>query len=192
MCQAFPVLGYVGRIMPEKDLETWLRAAAVVGQRYPEAQFVLVGEGRDASTLSQLQRLATDLGIGARVHFPGYRAQLLPVYAAFDLFVLTSRREGLPNSVLEAMAMGLPVVTTDVAGTKELVVHGQTGFVLPQGDVQGLAQAMLSLVDNTQLRQCLGRAGRQRVEQEFSFTGRLQRIEALYARLLGLLPEPRP
>jgi len=186
--QTFPVLGYVGRIMPEKDLGTWLRAAALVGQRYPEAQFVLVGEGRDGSTLSQLQQLATDLGISERMHFPGYRAHLLPVYAAFDLFVLTSRREGLPNSVLEAMAMGLPVVTTDVAGTKELVLHGQTGFVLPQGDVHGLAQAMMTLLDDAQLRQCMGLAGRKRVEQEFSFTGRLQRIEALYAEILGLLP----
>jgi glycosyltransferase involved in cell wall biosynthesis len=189
--QAVPVLGYVGRIMPEKDLETWLRAAAVVGQRYPEAQFVLVGEGRDASTLKDLQQLATDLGIGTRVHFPGYRSYLLPVYAAFDLFILTSRREGLPNSILEAMAMGVPVVTTDVAGTKELVVHGQTGFVLPQGDVQGIAQAMLTLLDEPHLRQSMGLAGRKRVEQEFSFTGRLQHIEALYARLLGTAPERR-
>ena len=179
------VLGYVGRIMPEKDLETWLRAAAVVARQYPEAQFVLVGEGRDACTLSQLQRLATDLGIAERVYFPGYRAQLLPVYAAFDLFVLTSRREGLPNSVLEAMAMGLPVVTTDVAGTKELVLHEQTGFVLPQGDVAGLAQAMTTLAGNAQQRQAMGLAGRTRVEQEFSFTGRLQRIEALYGKIVG-------
>jgi glycosyltransferase involved in cell wall biosynthesis len=179
------VLGYVGRIMPEKDLDTWLRAAAVVARQYPEAQFVLVGEGRDTSTLSQLQRLATDLGIAERVHFPGYRAQLLPVYAAFDLFVLTSRREGLPNSVLEAMAMALPVVTTDVAGTKELVLHEQTGFVLPQGDVAGLAQAMTTLAGNAPLRQAMGLAGRKRVEQEFSFTGRLQRIEVLYGEIVG-------
>jgi glycosyltransferase involved in cell wall biosynthesis len=126
------------------------------------------------------------------VHFPGYRSQLLPVYAAFDLFVLTSRREGLPNSVLEAMAMGLPVVTTDVAGTKELVLHGETGFVLPQGDVDGIARAMLTLIDDTPLRQHMGLAGRQRVEQEFSFMGRLQRIEALYARILGLPAPTRP
>jgi glycosyltransferase involved in cell wall biosynthesis len=157
----------------------------VVAQQYPEAQFVLVGEGRDASTLSQLQRLATDLGIAERVYFPGYRAQLLSVYAALDLFVLTSRREGLPNSVLEAMAMGLPVVTTDVAGTKELVLHEQTGFVLPQGDVAGLAQAMTTLAGNAQRRQAMGLAGRERVEQEFSFTGRLQRIEALYGKIVG-------
>jgi glycosyltransferase involved in cell wall biosynthesis len=183
---AFPVIGYVGRIMPEKDLDTWLRAAAIVAQQYPAAQFVLVGDGRDGTTLGQLQQLATALGIAERVHFPGYRANLLPVYAAFDLFVLSSRREGLPNSVLEAMAMGLPVVTTDVAGTKELVVDGQTGYVLPQGDVEGLARAMLNVAGNAVLRQDMRRAGRERIEQEFSFTTRLRRIEALYTRVLGL------
>ncbi|MGE3539925.1 MAG: glycosyltransferase family 4 protein [Candidatus Tectimicrobiota bacterium] len=185
-----PVLGYVGRIMPEKDLVTWLRAAALVGQKYPQAQFVLVGEGRDTSTLGQLQQLATELGIRERVHFPGYRSQLLPIYAAFDVFVLTSRREGLPNSVLEAMALGVPVVTTDVAGTKELVLHGQTGFVLPQGDVAGIAQAMLKLVEDTALRHGMGQASRQRVEQHFSFTGRLQRIEALYAEMVNSMRFP--
>lgn len=184
--QAFPVVGYVGRIMPEKDLETWLRAAALVARQYPEARFVLVGEGRDGVTLGQLQQLAANLGIADRVHFPGYRANLLPVYATFDLFFLSSRREGLPNSILEAMAMGLPVVTTDVAGTKELVVDGRTGYVLQQGDVEGLARAMIGLVDNDQLRQEMGRAGRERIESQFSFTNRLRCIEALYAKVLGL------
>lgn len=186
-----PVFGYVGRIMPEKDLETWLRAAAVVGARYPDAQFILVGEGRDSSILTHLQKLAAELGIAARVHFPGYRSHLFPVYAAFDVFVLTSRREGLPNSVLEAMAMGVPVVTTDVAGTKELVADGATGFVLPQGDVHGIAQAMLQLLDDTPLRHAMGQASRKRVEQDFSFAGRLQRIEVLYAHLVSRVPEPR-
>jgi glycosyltransferase involved in cell wall biosynthesis len=181
-----PVIGYVGRIMPEKDLETWLRAAALVAQRFPEAQFVLVGEGRDGVTLGQLQRLALELGIAERVYFPGYRAQLLPVYGSFDLFVLSSRREGLPNSILEAMAVGLPVVTTDVAGTSELVLDGQTGFVVPQGDVEGLARAMGTLVVDRQIRQRIGQAGRQRVERQFSFTQRLQRVEELYARIFGL------
>jgi len=184
--QGYPVIGYVGRIMPEKDLETWLRAAALVAQRYSAAQFVLVGEGRDGDTLGQLQRLATELGIAERVHFPGYRTHLLPVYGSFDLFVLSSRREGLPNSILEAMAVGLPVVTTDVAGTSELVLDGQTGYVVPQGDVDRLAHAMVTLVADTQLRQRMGQAGRERIESEFSFTHRLQRIEKLYARVLGL------
>jgi glycosyltransferase involved in cell wall biosynthesis len=172
--------------MPEKDLETWLRAAALVAQQYPATQFVLVGEGRDGDTLGQLQRLATELGIAEQVHFPGYRAHLLPVYGSFDLFVLSSRREGLPNSILEAMAVGLPVVTTDVAGTSELVLHGHTGYVVPQGDVDRLAHAMVTLVADKQLRQRMGQAGRERIEREFSFTHRLQRIEELYVRVLGL------
>jgi glycosyltransferase involved in cell wall biosynthesis len=186
LCQTFPVIGYVGRIMPEKDLDTWLYAAALVVQKYPEAQFVLVGEGRDDATLHHLQQLADMLGIADRVSFPGYRTHLQPVYATFDLFVLSSRREGLPNSILEAMAMGLPVVTTDVAGAKELVLDTVTGFVRPQGDIHGLAQAILSLAKDTRLRQRMGQAGRRRIEQEFSFFGRLQSVEALYAEMLGL------
>jgi glycosyltransferase involved in cell wall biosynthesis len=184
--QACPVIGYVGRIMPEKDLETWLRAAALVAQRYPEAQFVLVGEGRDGSTLGQLQRLAAELRIAEQVHFPGYRAHLLPIYGSFDLFMLSSRREGLPNSILEAMAVGLPVVTTDVAGTSELVLDGYTGYVVPQGDVERLAHAMVTLVADPKLRQRMAQAGRERIEREFSFTHRLQRVEELYARIVGL------
>jgi glycosyltransferase involved in cell wall biosynthesis len=183
--QDFPVVGYVGRIMPEKDLDTWLRAAAIVTRRFPRARFVLVGEGRDEVTLRDLQRLARTLGIAGQVHFAGYREHLLPAYATFDLFVLSSRREGLPNSLLEAMALGLPVVTTDVAGVKELVVDGQTGFVVPQRDVHGLARAILAVVDDDPLRHRLGQAGRQRVECDFSFTDRLQRLEDLYAQLLN-------
>jgi glycosyltransferase involved in cell wall biosynthesis len=185
---AFPVIGYVGRVMPEKDLDTWLRAAALVADRHPTARFVLVGEGRDGTTQRHLQSLAAALGIASYVTFAGYRDDLLPAYASFDVFMLTSRREGLPNSILEAMAMGLPVVTTDVAGAKELVLDGQTGFVLPQGDVHGLAQAALALVDNDSLRLRMGQTGRERVDREFSFTQRLQHIEELYGRMLGSSP----
>lgn len=183
-----PVVGYVGRIMPEKDLDTWVRAAARVGQQYPDAQFVLIGEGKDDQTLQQLTDLASTLGLTGRVHFPGYRENLLPVYASFDVFFLSSRREGLPNSILEAMALGIPVVTTDVAGAKELVVDKKTGYVFPQGDVENLASAITSLLSNTFLKQQMGRAGRERVENEFSFSVRLRRIEDLYARVLKRPP----
>jgi glycosyltransferase involved in cell wall biosynthesis len=175
--------------MPEKDLQTWLRAAAVVAKRYPQARFVLIGEGKDNSCLEQLKRLAVELGIAERTYFPGYRSDLLPVYASFDLFFLSSRREGLPNSILEAMAMGLPVVTSDVAGAKELVLDGQTGYVLPQGDAVGIARAIMALAANGALRQQMSQAGRQRVEREFSFATRLRRIEVLYEEILGARDE---
>jgi glycosyltransferase involved in cell wall biosynthesis len=189
MDKTSPVIGYVGRIMPEKDLETWLRAAALVAEKYPRARFVLVGDGRDGETLHQLQKLVAMLGIAERVIFPGYRQHLWPVYATFDLFVLSSRREGLPNCLLEAMAMALPVVTTDTAGAKELVLDGESGFVLPQGDVHGLALAIMALMDDHQLRRRMGQAGRGRVEREFSFARRLQRIESLYEHVLGIQPQ---
>lgn len=181
---AFPVVGYVGRIMPEKDLETWLRAAAVLALEQASARLVLVGDGRDGKTQRQLEALAQSLGIGERVIFTGYRRELLPAYASFDIFLLTSRREGLPNSLLEAMAMGVPVVTTDVAGAKELVVDGQTGFVLPQGDVAGIAQALITLSGDDRVRKQMGQAGRERVEREFSFAARMQRIEDLYEQVI--------
>jgi glycosyltransferase involved in cell wall biosynthesis len=181
-----PVVGYVGRLSPEKDLDTWLRAAGIVGQHCPEAHFVVVGEGQDGKLLAHLQRRAVALGIAARVHFLGYRERLLPVYAAFDLFLLSSRREGICNSLLEAMAMGLPVVTTDAGGTRELVLDGQTGYILSQEDAHGLAQAVIKLINDPSLRQRMGRTGLERVDNEFSFSRRLQRIEALYAAVLGV------
>jgi glycosyltransferase involved in cell wall biosynthesis len=186
--EAFPVVGYVGRIAPEKDLETWVRTAALVAQQYPKAQFVVVGDGRDGTLLELLKKLASEVGIARRLHFLGYREDLLSVYATFDLFLLSSRREGICNSLLEAMAMGLPVVTTDAGGTRELVLDGQTGFILQPGDVHGLARAVAALADDASLRRRMGQAGRERVERAFSFRHRLQRVEAFYATVLGLAP----
>lgn len=183
---AFPVIGYVGRINAEKDLETWLHAAAVVARKFPEARFVIVGDGRDGLTGAGLQRLAAELGISQQVLFPGYRSDLQSVYSAFDVFMLSSRREGLPNSLLEAMAMGLPVVTTDVAGAKELVADGETGFVLPQGDAPGLGRALLTLVEDNRLHLRMGKEGRNRVEREFSFVNRMQLIEDFYTEVLSI------
>lgn len=183
---AFPVVGYVGRITPEKDLETWLRAAARIAEKYPLARFVWVGEGRDGTTQRDLEKLAASLGMSDKVTYTGYREDLVPLYATFDVFLLTSRREGLPNSLLEAMAMGVPVVTTDVAGAKELVVDGQTGFVVAQGNAEGLAHRLLALADDRDLRLRMGQAGRERVEGEFSFAQRLRKMEDLYGWTLGL------
>ena len=180
-----PIVGYVGRIMPEKDLETWLRAAAMVAVKYPETRFVLVGEGRDGRTLQDLQHLAASLGIGNKVLFPGYRRNLLPVYASFDIFVMSSLREGLPNSILEAMALGRPVVTTDVAGAKELVLDQETGFVVPQKAHEDLGQRIITLLDDKERRLYMGNAGRRRVEEKFSFSQRLRHIEQLYEQIVA-------
>lgn len=181
---AFPVIGYVGRISPEKDLETWLRVAAVVFQQCPKARFLVVGEGKDDSLLSQLKILAATLGIAKNVDFLGYREDLLSIYAAFDVFFLSSRREGICNSLLEAMAMGVPIVATDVGGTKELMVNGKTGHLFSPDDAKGMAQAIISLVRDRSLRENMSQAGRKHIEAKFSFASRLRRIETLYADIL--------
>ena len=179
-----PVVGYVGRIMPEKDLETWIRAAAQVAKVFPQAKFILVGEGRDECTLKDLQELACSLKVANQVHFLGYRRNLLPVYATFDLFVMSSLREGLPNSILEAMALGLPVVTTDVAGAKEIVIDGETGFVVSQKSPNELATAILKILGEKHIQKRMGQAGRDRIEREFSFLQRLKCVENLYDRVV--------
>ena len=113
------------------------------------------------------------------------------MYGAFDIFVLSSLREGLPNSILEAMALGVPVVTTDVAGAKELVVDGEAGFVVPQQSPVQMANRVLELLDNPETMRRMQQASRHRIETEFSFSKRLERIENLYAQILGIqLSEP--
>jgi glycosyltransferase involved in cell wall biosynthesis len=185
----FPVVGYVGRITPEKDLHTWLYSAALVVQQFPHSNFMLVGDGKDKTLLNDLQRLAGTLGIAEQVTFHGYQQSLRPFYANFDLFLLTSVTEGLSNSLLEAMAMALPTVVTRVGGNEELVIDGHTGYILPPGDVQGIAQAIITLAQNKQLRRDMGRASRKRIEREFSFDHRIQHIESLYEHLMGVQPK---
>jgi glycosyltransferase involved in cell wall biosynthesis len=185
----FPVVGYVGRIAPEKDLHTWLHAAALVKRRYPQARFILVGDGKGEILLHELQRLAVSLGLADHVCFYGYQENPRPFYAMCDIFMLSSVTEGLSNSILEAMAMGLPTVVTKVGGNEELVIDGQTGHLVRQGDAAGLAQAVIALAQHDQARRAMGRAGRRRVEREFSFAGRLQRIESLYERVVGVQPQ---
>ena len=184
LSDAFPIIGYVGRISPEKDMENWLRAAALVTREYPSAQFVIVGEGRDDDLSNRLKNLADALGIASQVHFLGYREDLPSIYATFDLFFLSSRREGICNSLLEAMAIGIPIVTTDVGGTKELIGDGQTGYLLSEGDVDGMTRVLLALVRDESLRKSIGKAARKHIEDKFSFVSRLKRIEALYERIV--------
>jgi glycosyltransferase involved in cell wall biosynthesis len=188
---AVPIIGYVGRLSAEKDLYSWLRAVALVATEYPQAQFVIVGEGRNDRLLAELRKMAAGLDIADKVKFLGYRDNLPAIYAIFDIFFLSSLREGICNSLLEAMAMGIPVVATDVGGTKELVIDGQTGYMVPNGDFEAMAQSLLRLASNAGLRKELGIAGRKRIEDKFSFRCRLSRVETLYERIIEQRTAPR-
>lgn len=159
------VFGYVGRFARIKDLPTLLEAFALAASRSPRARLVLVGDGEERADLEQL---AATLGIAGRVRFTGWQRDLAAVHGGIDVSVLSSLNEGTPVAIIEAMAAARPVIATDVGGVRDVVVHGQTGLVVPPGDVPALAAAMEHLASDSALRAAFGRAGRETVRARFS------------------------
>jgi glycosyltransferase involved in cell wall biosynthesis len=172
-----PLVGTLGALRAEKDQATLLRAAAQVLQGFPQARFVLVGEG---SERARLEALAAELSVAGRVIFAGDRGDVPDLLAALDVFVLSSSTESFPNAILEAMALERPVVATRVGGIPELVEEGRTGYLVPVGDASAMAERILELLRNPALRTALGRAGRARVEAEYTPARMKQRLEEVY------------
>ncbi len=166
----------VGRLAREKNQQLLLRASARVHAQGLPHHLILVGEGEREGAL---RRSAAELGLGRCVHFVGATATPHDFYRSADVFALSSAIEGLPNALLEAQVFGLPAVTTAAAGAGEVVVDGETGYVVPCGEVEPLAAALARLVADPSLRRQLGLAGQERVRREFSIHGWLRRIHEL-------------
>jgi glycosyltransferase involved in cell wall biosynthesis len=177
---AAPLAGTVGSLTPKKSHETLLRAARVARQRLPGLRVAVVGQGPLAGVL---RRTAAELAIDDAVAFVGYREDAARVASAFDVFVLSSRHEGLPVALLEAMAAGRPVVATRVGGVPEVVRHGGEGILVPPGDPDALAAAMVTVLADANLRARLGEAARRRAA-DFDIRRTVRRHEEVYARLL--------
>jgi glycosyltransferase involved in cell wall biosynthesis len=183
------LVGTVARIAQQhKDLATFYRVAAEVNKKMPGVKFVIVGDGHGAELAKAKQRVA-ELGMEKTFFFTGHRTDLLDVYSSMDIFLMTSLTEGLPNTVLEAMALQVPVVSTIVAGVPELVSHGQTGLLSPIRDVQGLSGQVIELLHNEKLRNEFGQAARQRIEHDFSFAARVEKMEEYYEYFSRKRPE---
>jgi len=177
-----PIILSVARMVPEKDHATLLRAFRLVLADHPGAELWLVGDGPLKPAIEQLGQQTLP---PARVRFLPGREDLRPLLAQAGLFVLSSRHEAFPNVVLEAMAMGLPVVATRVGGLPELVIPGETGWLAPSGNAPALAAAMSQLLADPETRLAFGRAGRQRVEREFSLAAMVRRHEEVFEALLA-------
>lgn len=135
---------------------------------------------------------AQELGLTQEdVRFLGFRGDVEDLLGASDIFVLPSFSEGLPLSVLEGMAQGLPIVATTVGGIPEVVTQNQEGILVPPKDAEALADALAQVVQNPELRRTLGKAGKCRVADEFTFTGMLDAYETIYKNLLGTTESPR-
>jgi glycosyltransferase involved in cell wall biosynthesis len=168
----------VGRLKAPKDFVTLVRAVALV----EGVHLTVVGDGPDRPIL---ERAVQTAGIGGRVDFAGESHDLPAVFESADVFVLSSRSEGMPVSVLEAMSASLPVVATGVGGVPEIVTDGVTGLVVPPGDPTALAFALGRLSSDAELRRRLGEHGRLRVEREFSLERFWDRHVTLYRSLLA-------
>jgi glycosyltransferase involved in cell wall biosynthesis len=175
------ILGNIARLTEQKGQEVLLQAVSLLGRNGRNLKVVLVGGG---PRRGELESLADRLGISDHVLFLGPRHDLPELLSLFDIFVLSSLWESLPVIILEAMAMGKPVVATDVAGVSEVVEHGVTGLLVEAGNPQLLAQAILKLMDNPELAAQMGLAGRQRVERDFSVERMVAETTALYDDLL--------
>ncbi len=177
----------VGRLQAPKDALTLVRALAELPRGAYEA--VIVGDGPDRPALEgEVRRL----GLASVVRLAGERNDVAQLLAASDVFVLSSRSEGLPLSILEAMAAGLPVVATNVGGVPELVLEGETGLLVPPGDPHSLAGALERLLDDSELRGRMGAAGRIRVEERFDLVSTRQAHLDLYSSLLAVAGLPSP
>jgi sugar transferase (PEP-CTERM/EpsH1 system associated) len=160
-----PVIGTVGRLSEIKRQDVLICAFARVRDTFPDAHLVIVGDG---PLLQDLRALADGIGIGEVVHFVGYQPHSAPYLRAMDVFALTSRSEGMPQAVLEACVMGLPVVASRVGGLPEVINDGVTGILCEPEDDQGIAIALCDLLANPRKRRELGAAAKARVETTFS------------------------
>jgi glycosyltransferase involved in cell wall biosynthesis len=174
------LIGAVGRLSPEKGFNVLVEAAAQVVHAFPDAAFILFGDG---PLRAALERRIAELNLADHLVLPGFRADLDDCLGAFDVTVLPSFTEGLPNVVLESFAARVPVVATAVGGTPEIVLDGDNGYLVPPGQPAALAQRLLDLLASSTQRRQMGLRGYQRVCEGFTFEAQAREYQALFERL---------
>jgi glycosyltransferase involved in cell wall biosynthesis len=177
-----PLILSVGQLREQKDQHTLIEAWARVSARFPSAVLALVGSG---PLESRLRDLANERSVARTLRFVAPRPDLRTAYTDADAFVLSSRWEGLPYVVLEAMAHGLPVISTAVDGIPEAVIDRRTGLLVPPADPRTLAEALMWTISEPEKAARLGTAGRARVEAEFGLDAMIDKVAALYREVAG-------
>ncbi|MBV0892827.1 glycosyltransferase family 4 protein [Paracoccus sp. Z118] len=189
------LIGWVGRLDRKKRIEDFIRAAALVAEREPQARFVVVG-GPDAfmpEYRDELHRLASDLGLDGRLQFTGDRRDVPGLLAAMDVFCWLSRGEGMPHVIAEAGAAALPVIATPDNGALQQICDGETGIFVPHEDPQAVAEAMTGLIRDPALRRRLGDGLRAHVVASYSAEVVVPQWERLFAEVLAERPgAPKP
>lgn len=173
-----PIVAIVANLLPHKRHEDFLQAAAQVAKDFPQAHFLVIGRPYDRE--AELRALARKLGIASQTHFLGPRKDLPDLYPQMDVLVSTSTDEGLSNALIEGQSCGIPAVATAIAGTPEIVLDGQTGFLIPPLQSQTAAEKIGILLQNPRQRQSFGIAARHKVLRLFSLDRMIDAYALLY------------
>lgn len=178
------LIGMVGPVSEHKGVEEFLRAAAILLTKHPKTTFAIVGPDRPRSFTLKMLALSHELGIHDRVIFTGFRHDIANIMASLDLLVTPSRVEAFGRVLLEAMAVGTPIVASRVGGIPEIVSSDELGILVPPLDAIQLAHAIFTLMTNTDLRQRIAKNARNHVEAEYSIKSHARHVEAIYTELL--------
>lgn len=183
----FALIGFIGRIHPEKGVEYLIRAGSEVVKVVPEVRFLIVGDTAlgEEEYQRRMRDLSVELGLANKILFLGYRKEVVKVIAALDILVLPSLREPFGLVSLEAMAMKKPVVATNTGGSPEVVVDGKTGLLVPPRDPYALSSAIIRLLKDKELVRRMGIAGRERVIHFFSPESAVCHVQKIYEKVLG-------
>jgi glycosyltransferase involved in cell wall biosynthesis len=180
-----PVIGSVGRLSTQKSPLDFVRVAEAVQRSRPDAHFVWVGEG---PLEEEARHLSISLHLDSALHWVSQRPDVHQLLQFFDCFILTSRWEGFPLVVLEAMAAGVPVVATDIPGTRELIQHGVNGWLAPAGNAESLADWVLDVLTDPGKANAFRQASQARIENEFTRARMLAMIQNLYTEVAQGIP----
>ncbi len=178
------IVAYVGRLTQEKGCLDLIYAAEKVVRTIPESYFLFVGPS-ESDIGKVLKHLVELKNMTRNVLFTGPRSDIPEIFAAIDILVLPSYREGLGMVLLEAAAAGIPAVATNVRGCKDVIINGITGYLVPPKDINSLADAIIALASDKDMRRKMGDAARVRAIERFDATKVYQEIDALYQRLLA-------
>jgi len=180
-----PVIGIVAHILPHKGYDDLVEALALVARQVPAVRCLVIGEAPRRRYLRDLLDLAKRRAVRERLIVVGPQEDVPRFLASMDLFVLPSHTEGLPLTVLEAMAAGKPVVGTTVGGIPEAVRHGETGLLVPPREPGRLAEAVIAVLKDPVLAASMGDAGRARTQEVFSLANESQQTCAVYNKIMG-------
>lgn len=174
------VVGSIACLKPQKSPEDFVKLAASINKSFPQVKFLLVGDGK---LRSKIEALISQHHLERNIVLTGWRKDIPRLLSAMDIFVLTSLWEGLPISVLEAMASSLPVVATDTGGVREVISEGSNGYMVARRDISQMENRVVGLLKNEELRRRMGARGRISIGDDFSVKAMSEKIRDLYQEL---------